>query len=124
MEKCIKRDTNNNSMAVINHSKGINRRVDTRLDLALPMTLFDRNSEPEEFSNDCSGLPLSEINESKTRLRILKSKKLIFLIAYNRLKRTCVTVRDWFEDRDSNNYLVDTHVYDTKILLIKSLRNQ
>ncbi len=70
MEKSIKNGTNNDTMTVVNHSRGIKRRVGRRLGHAF------------------------------------------------------LTVRDWFEDRDSNNYSVDTHNWETKTLLIKNLRNQ
>ena len=40
----------------------------------------------------------------------------------NRLKKMCTVLRDWFEDRDSNNYSVDTSSWESKTMLINSLR--
>ncbi len=37
---------------------------------------------------------------------------------YNRLMKMCTVLIDWFEDRDSNNYSVDTSSWGSKTMLI------
>ncbi|MFQ5964343.1 MAG: hypothetical protein ACE5KZ_08675 [Candidatus Scalinduaceae bacterium] len=67
---------------------------------------------------------VQKTNINKPILWLPGTMRLILIMAYDRLKRICLALRDWFEDRDSYYQAVDTHSFDTKILLINKLRNQ
>ncbi len=55
-------------------------------------------------------------------LRLSGILRLVSITSYNQLKKMCSAIRDWFEDRDSNNYSVDTSRWESKIMLINSSR--
>ncbi len=64
------------------------------------------------------------INNYKTILWLSELVRTIVVFVYSRLTTTCLAARDWFEDRNSYYGTVNTHNYDTRILLINRLRNQ
>jgi len=49
--------------------------------------------------------------------------RIVSITSKNQLKKTCMAVRDCFEDRDSNNYSVDTSKWESKTMLTNSLRD-
>jgi hypothetical protein len=64
------------------------------------------------------------INNYKTILWLSELVRTVFVFVYSRLTTTCLAARDWFEDSNSYYETVNTHNYDTRILLINRLRNQ
>ncbi|MFQ5964006.1 MAG: hypothetical protein ACE5KZ_06960 [Candidatus Scalinduaceae bacterium] len=111
-----------NEMSVTGTSKGIERRVHKRLELSLPITLLDRIIEPQNSNSEYS-LSAQKAKDNKTILGFLEMMKPIFTTVIGKLKNICLKVRDWYEDRPFYNETVDTHNYDTRILLINRLRN-
>ncbi len=112
-----------NSMTVIDTSKNIEKRVHKRLELALPIELLGGITEPKDVNSDSPCSSDQEMNNGKTILRLLEIK-LIITISLDKLKKIFLAIRDWYEDRPSYYDLVDTHNYDTKIMLINRLHNR
>jgi len=49
--------------------------------------------------------------------------RIVSITSQNQLKKTCMAKRGWFENRDSNNYSVDTSKWESKTMLTSSLRD-
>ncbi len=50
--------------------------------------------------------------------------RIVSITSQNQLKKACMAIRDWFEDRDSNNYSVDTSKWESKTMLTNRLREE
>ena len=57
-------------------------------------------------------------------LRFLEPVRIFLVNVHNRLSMICLTVGNWYENSPSYSETVNTHNHDTKMLLIKKLRNQ
>jgi hypothetical protein len=65
-----------------------------------------------------------KITDNKSILCLSDALRLIFAIVYEVLRKGFIAARDWFDDIDYTCPTLDTHHYDTKILLINRLRNK
>jgi hypothetical protein len=57
-------------------------------------------------------------------LRFLEPVRIFLANVHNRLSMICLTVGNWYENSPSYSETVNTYNHDTKMLLIKKLRNQ